>query len=185
MVSLLVALIAFSIGVFIFNILSENQLAKLSRMRIENELLSFEELFNKTKTSFLGYIENTNAKISCDFSKAPQLNYPKAYLESIMLNLFSNAIHFRSQDHAPEVHFETSMNGTEIILTVRDNGEGFDLQKYGAKLFKLNNNDQDHSDSRGVGLYITKTQILEMGGSISVESDAGKGTTFTVVFNKS
>jgi sensor histidine kinase regulating citrate/malate metabolism len=67
---------------------------------------------------------------------------------------------------------------------VRDNGLGIDLKKHGHRLFGLNNTFHRHPDSKGVGLYMTKTQIEAIGGSITVVSEEDKGTTFKIILKK-
>ena len=51
-------------------------------------------------------------------------------------------------------------------------------------LYELNKTFHIHPESKGVGLYITKTQVEALGGQISVESEVNKGTTFKIVFTK-
>jgi PAS domain S-box-containing protein len=147
------------------------------------EVLSFEKIFNKTKEILTGNIMETHAIVTSTFSKAESIEYPKTYLESIMLNLFSNAMKYKSPDRAPEIHFQTEVIKGKIILTASDNGLGIDLKKHGHKLFGLNKTFHKHAEAKGVGLFITKTQIEAMGGTISAQSEVDKGTTFTIVFD--
>ncbi|MDH4089702.1 MAG: ATP-binding protein [Cyclobacteriaceae bacterium] len=150
----------------------------------ESELVTFKEIFDKTLESLSGHLMETGAIVTSDFSKAESIEYPKSYLESIMLNLFSNALKYRSPHRTPQIHFQTMNIGDKVILTVRDNGVGIDLHKHGGKLFGLNTTFHNHPDAKGVGLYITKTQVEAMGGEISADSTVDKGTTFKVVFRK-
>ena len=57
-----------------------------------------------------------------------------------------------------------------------------DLNKYGDKVFKLNQVFHQGYDSKGVGLFITKTQIESLGGTIEVKSQANEGSEFIVTF---
>jgi PAS domain S-box-containing protein len=150
------------------------------------ELLSFEQIFTKTKEILAGQIMETNAIITSDFSEVDKIEYPQSYMESIILNLSSNAIKYRSADRIPKLHFQTKKSNEGIILTATDNGRGIDLEKHGHKLFGLNKTFHKHAEAKGVGLFITKTQVEAMGGRISAESEVNKGTTFKIVFkNKS
>ena len=76
----------------------------------------------------------------------------------------------------------TSLEGESVTLRVRDNGMGIDLAKYGDKLFGLHKTFHEHKDARGVGLFLVKTQIEALGGSIWAESEVNKGTTFIIRF---
>ncbi len=72
----------------------------------------------------------------------------------------------------------------EIKLIYSDNGLGINLEKHGTKLFGMYKTFHRNSDSRGIGLFITKNQIEAMGGRVEVESTPGEGTKFTIYFQK-
>jgi signal transduction histidine kinase len=139
------------------------------------------DIFIKIKETLAGSILETGSRVTADFSKAKKIEYPRSYLESIMLNLLSNAIKYRSPERIPEIHFQTKYHNGQAILTVSDNGLGIDLQIYGDQLFNLNKTFHEHPEAKGVGLFITRTQVEAMGGSISAESKVDEGTTFIVV----
>jgi signal transduction histidine kinase len=61
---------------------------------------------------------------------------------------------------------------------------GIDLNRHGEKIFGLYQRFHSHTDSKGLGLYLVKSQVEAMGGTISVESKVNEGTTFTLQFNK-
>ncbi len=129
-------------------------------------------------------ILDSKAVVTSNFSEAPAIKYPKLYMESILLNLLSNAIRYRSPDRVARIHFHTEIINNEILLIVTDNGLGIDLKKYGHQLFELNKTFHRHPDSKGVGLFMTKTQIEAAGGSVTVESEVDKGTTFKIILKK-
>ncbi len=114
--------------------------------------------------------------------KTETINYPKLYLESIIYNLVSNAIKYRSKTIQPVIEISTFILGERVQLSVKDNGLGIDLARYGDKLFKLNQIFHEGYDSKGVGLFITKAQIESLGGTISVQSMPNEGCNFTVTF---
>jgi PAS domain S-box-containing protein len=108
--------------------------------------------------------------------------FNKAYLESILLNLVSNALRYSHALRTPIITFNCEAIGTGYILSISDNGVGIDLAKNGEKLFGLNQTFHGNSDARGFGLFITKNQIEAMGDSIEVDSVLGEGTTFRIIF---
>lgn len=150
---------------------------------MHREWLSFQDTFNKTKEIFIGTILETRAVITADFSASPQIEYPKSYLESIFLNLLSNALKYRSPDRVPQITFKTAQCNNTTVLKVSDNGLGIDLKKHSDDLFGLSKTFHPNPEAKGVGLFMTKLQIEAMGGSITTESEVDKGTTFTIVFN--
>lgn len=102
------------------------------------------------------------------------------YLESVVLNLLTNAIRYSSNKRDSYIQLRTVIYDGYVILEVIDNGLGIDLEKHGYKLFQLEQTFHQHKDSRGVGLFITKNHIEHMGGKIEVESRVDEGSTFRV-----
>lgn len=149
----------------------------------ELKKLKFEDILNKTKEILTGEIEATNATIVSDFSSVNTVLYSKLYLESIFLNLISNAIKYKSPDRDPVIEIKTTLIKNRITLTIKDNGLGIDLEKHGHKLFGLNKVFHRHPEAKGIGLFMTKVQIESLGGSISAKSHVNKGTTFIVTLN--
>ncbi len=105
-----------------------------------------------------------------------------AYLDSIFLNLFTNAIKYRSTDRNSYAIVSAKVTNDYVAVSFKDNGIGIDLQKNGSKLFGMYKTFHNNPDARGVGLFITKNQIESMGGKIEAESTPNIGTTFTVYF---
>ncbi|MFV1448035.1 PAS domain-containing protein [Maribacter sp. HS] len=145
--------------------------------------LDFEQVLLKTKQTLAATLIETKAKIIYDFSKAKNVDYNPIYLESIFLNLISNAIKYRSPDRVPQIFITSKKDNNRTVLEFKDNGLGIDLKNHGNKLFGLNQVFHKHPESKGIGLFITKAQVLAMGGSITAESDVNIGSTFIVILN--
>ncbi|MCZ8070159.1 MAG: sensor histidine kinase [Bacteroidota bacterium] len=118
---------------------------------------------------------------SVDFSQAPFAYVIRPMLHSILYNLATNAIKYRSPDRALQVQV-VSQSGREdqTIIRVIDNGLGIDLRQHGDNLFKLYRRFHSHVSGKGIGLYIVKTQLELMAGSIDAESQLNVGSTFTI-----
>ena len=140
----------------------------------------FENVFNQL--SFLISLHKPILKI--ELEKVTILNINKAYLESILLNLFTNAIKYRSPKRTLRVFVSSKEIGENIVLVFKDNGIGIDLERNGDKIFGLYQRFHNYPDSKGLGLYLVKSQVESMGGTINVESEVDKGTTFTITFKK-
>lgn len=125
-------------------------------------------------------MEAIGAKLICDFDPNQGVMAVKAYLESILLNLLTNALRYRDPSRKPEIKISTRKKDGFLTLTVRDNGLGIDLNRYGDKLFQLYQTFHNHPNSRGLGLYILKSQVDSMGGEVKVESQVGVGTAFKI-----
>ena len=167
------------------NLSELNEVLKIRQNRdIEKQVLSFDEILRGIKNQLSARIAETKAVITSDFKNAPEIVYPNIYLESILMNLVTNALKYQHPERTPQIHVSTqNLDGT-IVMKVRDNGLGLDLKKYGNHIFKLRKTFHKHPESRGIGLFMIKNQIEAMGGEISIESELNIGTTFTVLLNK-
>ena len=138
----------------------------------------FENVFNQL--SFLIGLHKPILKI--DLEEVTILDINKSYLESIFLNLLTNAIKYKEPKRQLKISVLTTVEKNELIITFKDNGIGIDLEKNKDKIFGLYQRFHNYPDSKGLGLYLVKSQVESMGGSISVDSTVGKGTTFTIIF---
>lgn len=107
-----------------------------------------------------------------------------SYFESILLNLLTNAIKYRSPERKPIIRFYTREDEIYRVLFIEDNGLGIDLKKYGDVIFGMYKTFHKNKDAKGFGLYITKNQLEAMKGKIEVQSRLGEGSTFIVYFPK-
>lgn len=163
------------------NDLMETIKAKAST-NIERYEVRFKDVLDKIIQSLEGDLIHAEASVTFDFNSAPSLFYPKHYLDSILLNLISNSLKYRSASRKLKIHVQTSNDRGQIELSVSDNGLGIDLNKFGDKLFGLHKTFHGNDEAKGVGLFLIKTQIQSLGGSIHVESEVDKGTIFIIRF---
>lgn len=108
------------------------------------------------------------------------VSYPKAYLESILYNLISNALKYTITGLIPEIEIATEIRDGRVRLSVKDNGLGIDMERYAGRIFKLNQVFHEGFESKGIGLYITKTTVEALGGKIEVRSAPNEGCEFIV-----
>ncbi len=164
---------------------SLNQLMEVLHIKknkiIEKELLTFQEIYSKTIETLQGEILKSEAIIKADFQQVTEFAYSRIYLESIFHNLISNAIKYRAADRIPDITIRTERKNNAVFLHVSDNGLGIDLSKNGHKIFGMHQIFHNHPEAKGIGLFMTKTQIESMGGKIAVVSEVNVGSTFTVM----
>ena len=162
-----------------------NDLALAIKIReniIESEKLSFREVTGNVVEILESEILMNGAQVKYHFN-VPGIVYPKLYLESVIMNLISNAIKYKRDDEAPKVLIKTYYNDAgQTVMECHDNGMGIDLKLHGDKVFGLYKTFHAHKEAHGVGLFLVKTQVESQGGTIQVESRPGKGTTFKIVF---
>lgn len=150
-----------------------------------NLLKTDENIFDISKNiikSIENIINKQNAKVELDFLAFDTIKFDKGYLSSIIQNLITNAVKYSSPNRTSKIKVLTRILGDKKQLLVVDNGLGMDLNLIKDKIFGLNETFHQNTDARGLGLYLVKTQIEEMGGSIDFETELDKGSTFIVTF---
>lgn len=138
----------------------------------------FENIFNQL--SFL--ISAKKPIIKMDFEKAETIFANKSYFESILLNLMTNSLKYKDDVRKLKIEISSKSKENNTIITFKDNGIGIDLERNKDKIFGLYQRFHDYADSKGLGLYLVKSQVESMGGTISVESEVNKGTSFKITF---
>jgi len=146
--------------------------------QIKRELVDLEQCLSKSLKLLQGEILSSNAEILFDFSAVPSVYFSRIYLESIVFNLLSNALKYRSPVRCPRIELRSFYHDGWVCVEITDNGLGIDLKRYGDKLFKLRKTFHEHPNAKGLGLFMSKTQIEALGGMIEVQSEPGKGSTF-------
>ncbi len=134
----------------------------------------------KVKNNLLAMIRECQADCQINIPRDHRTTVVPAYLDSVLLNLFTNAIKYRDVGRPLKLRISSRREAGYIRLEFKDNGQGIDLERYGDKLFGMYKTFHQHKDAKGIGLFITKNQIEAMEGKIAVESQPGKGTTFIV-----
>ncbi len=164
-----------------FNELVESiQIKQDLEIKYENMLLA--DCLQRTIEGLKTEISNSKAVIEADFSLAPKIYCPSKYLFSIFHNLVSNTLKYQSPKRTPHIELKTERINDTIILSVKDNGLGIDLEKHKENFFKIGKVFHRHPDAKGFGLFMTKTQVEAMNGNIWVDSTPDEGSTFYVEF---
>jgi signal transduction histidine kinase len=167
----------------VFNELVETLQVKQDT-EIESSKIILKDCLNNILIGFEGEIKSYKADIQIDFKEAPEIYYPQKYIDSILTNLISNALKYKSPDRKPVIKIKTEKIDGKVVLSVADNGLGIDLGKYKDQIFKIRKVFHKHPDAKGFGLFMTKTQVETMGGKIWVESAPNVGSTFFVEFKE-
>lgn len=137
------------------------------------------------KKTIGGLLEEHDAIIKIDIEKSHFVNAVPAYLESIFLNILTNALKYSSLDRTPVIEIKSKLKKETVLITFKDNGQGIDLKRHGDKIFGMYKTFHKHKDAKGIGLFITKNQIEAMSGSIKIESVIDEGTTIIIELKQS
>jgi signal transduction histidine kinase len=149
---------------------------------IKKEPILIKEVFENVFSQLSFQIELHKPIIKIDFENVSIINTNKAYIESILLNLLTNALKYKSENRKLKITITASQIDDSVDLIFKDNGIGIDLKRNRDKVFGLYQRFHNYPDSKGLGLYLVKSQVETMGGTIDIESEVNKGTSFTLTF---
>jgi signal transduction histidine kinase len=145
------------------------------------EEVSFDTELTLIKQSLESFLQENEVTIKSDF-ECKKITSTKAYINSILYNLISNGIQYRSPNRKPVITLITRNHSDRIRIEVSDNGLGMDLNRFGNDVFKLYKRFHTHIQGKGLGLYLVKQQVEKLNGDIKVESTPDQGTTFKISF---
>lgn len=152
---------------------------------VVKEHVNFEKEFNRVKQILEKEIIGSQALIVADFKTPKEIISIKSYIHSILYNLISNAIKFRSPDKPLRIDIKTEQQGNYVILSIKDNGLGINLERNSDKIFGLYKRFHGADiQGKGMGLHMVKTEAESLGGRVEVESEVNEGTLFKVFLPK-
>jgi len=151
-----------------------------TNIALASEPLNLQHYISTVTAVLCKQIRTNAVKIINEIPHDCIINYNPAYLESILYNLISNSIRYRCSDRQTEIKISLHQQDVTTVLQIADNGIGIDLVRNADKIFGMYKTFSNNVDSKGIGLFITKNQVDAMGGSITVESELGVGTTFKI-----
>ncbi|WP_185974324.1 PAS domain-containing sensor histidine kinase [Litoribacter populi] len=144
----------------------------------ENNLEAcIERIFEKFESELALY----KPKVELDLKNIKFIKCPPKYFCSIIENITSNAFKYHSPERELQIKIGAEYVNSSTLLTITDNGVGMDVEESGDSIFEIKQNIK-HPKSKGFGLFLTKTQVDAIGGTIWVESQLEKGTTFFIEF---
>jgi signal transduction histidine kinase len=162
-----------------------DHLTEVSKLQKEHtpttEAVELASVVEGVRLDLAPLLTQTNAQLSVDVADCPPIRFPEKNLRSVVYNLLSNALKYRSPDRRPHIDLQCRMNNGYAILAVHDNGLGIPTSQQ-PKLFTMFQRFHDHVEGSGVGLYMVKKMVENAGGRIEVHSQEGTGTTFFVYF---
>lgn len=128
-----------------------------------------------------------NIKVTSDetIGTAPMVLADQQRLEQVLVNLLENAVKFTPASGA--ITIAAADIGTHVRISVQDNGCGIpakDLQRIFERFYRVDTARSRELGGTGLGLSIVKHIVQAHGGSVSVESTPGKGSTFSFTLRK-
>jgi PAS domain S-box-containing protein len=154
--------------------------SKNSRLEVEKEPIDFKEVVSEV-TDDLKFLEGADKiRIGFDIDDSKVMLSDKGRIKILLSNLIGNSIKYHNLDQEePRIRISTQINGRYGKINIEDNGIGIP-EEHQAKIFDMFYRASYKSGGSGLGLYIVKEIVQKLHGSISVESQPGKGTKFSI-----
>ena len=154
------------------------------KTNIEKTKIFLKNEIEKTKMALSLVIKESEITITDTIPKDLTVTAIPAYLDSILLNLFTNAIKYKSLERNATLEIGYEIIKDYLVINFKDNGLGLNLEKNGHKIFGMYKTFHDNEDAKGIGLFITKNQLEAMNGKIEVESKVGEGSNFKIYLHE-
>jgi two-component system phosphate regulon sensor histidine kinase PhoR len=142
------------------------------------ERVSVENIVEDVRLTLSDEINKAGARIHLKIGVS-EIMFSRRKLRSVLHNLIGNAIKYRAADRKPEITIETSAVPGFVMIMVSDNGRGIPTNQT-ELIFEKYQRLADEVQGSGIGLFLVKQILEDAGGTIRVESEEGKGTTFII-----
>jgi len=150
------------------------------KMEIEIEPTDITEVAEDVVKSLILKAKEKGIKISYEKKKLPNVLSNKDKLREILTNLIDNAVKYSPKN--TEIKVEYIRTKDRIVTSVADKGYGMtrsERKHLFEKFYRIKNEDTSHITGTGLGLFIVKALVEKMHGDLWVESERGKGSTFS------
>ncbi len=178
----MIEMIKISILKFKETIQALTEVAKTNK-NIDDEVVKVDlkELFEDIKLSIEDMVEAAGADITADFTRlgTEDIYFSLANMRSLLINLMTNAIKYRSPERKPIIRLSFEKEDKQLIIKVSDNGLGI-AKEHQERIFQMFKRMHTQVEGTGIGLYLVKRIVENQGGSIAIDSEVNKGTTFTL-----
>ena len=146
--------------------------------------LDLNEVVEQIANSFTLRVEHTGGKIYTDIGAVDSAIYvDEVHFQNVINNLLDNAVKYRKPDQPIDIFLKTWNEGDKLCLSIRDTGLGIkkeNLKKIFEKFYRVHTGNRHDAKGFGLGLAYVKTIVDQHDGEIHVDSEYGKGTTFTI-----
>ena len=157
-------------------------LADSGQLKIVKDFVDLQMIFSHLQSAYALFIKSKSLEIS--FTIEPQLIHiyaDEGRIIQVLSNLITNAV--RHTDEGGKIFVDAFNKENETVIEVKDTGEGIpkeDLDFVFERFYRTDPSRQTTTSQSGLGLSIVKAIIETHGGSVDVESEIGKGTTFSI-----
>jgi len=155
-------------------------LTKISSDKIVPANINFVELIDDCIQSY-SYSENfEKIEFKIDIEEGLEFKSEWVIINTILQNLIENAIKYIREDVTPYIFIRIyRLANDDLRIEVEDNGQGIP-QEYQDKIYDMFYRANEKADGSGLGLYILRRAVERLQGDVSLKSEHGKGSVFTI-----
>jgi light-regulated signal transduction histidine kinase (bacteriophytochrome) len=157
-------------------------ISRVGRLHNESELVDLNNVISDIRDDMEVFLTEKKGEII--YSELPIMETQSVWIRQLFSNLINNGIKYNKSPD-PKVWVEYEDKDDKFIFSIKDNGIGI-AEEHHDKIFKIFQRLHAYNEysGTGAGLTISKKIVESMGGTISLESEVGKGTTFYVTLPK-
>lgn len=147
----------------------------------EKESINLYSVYRRVEDMLMISAKTKNIELVCEADESISIQANADYVKQIILNLVDNAIKYTPENGAVNVKIFTEKENA--VIKVSDTGMGIpkeDQSRIFERFYRVDKARSREIGGTGLGLAITKHIVMNLGGTISVESELEKGSTFTV-----
>lgn len=148
------------------------------RYQAVEEMLDLENILEDVRLTLSSQIREAHAIIKTDIQFS-EITFARRKLRSIIYNLVNNALKYCSPDRVPQIFIKSFNEDNYMVISVSDNGIGIESENQ-QSIFEKYQRVKNSVEGNGVGLHLVKEILNNAGGKITVDSEPGKGSVFTV-----
>jgi len=160
-----------------------NHILQTRAVNEKKEIVFLGKMVEAIKTSIYNAAPDEKVEFIYDFSTLESLFIIRSYAYSIFYNLISNSIKYRRSNTPSVINISISKLDGKVELRFKDNGKGIDLEKNGNQVFGLYKRFDTITEGKGMGLFMVKTQVEALGGTIHINSKPNEGAEFVIQFS--
>jgi two-component system phosphate regulon sensor histidine kinase PhoR len=169
------------LSLLVENILQTAILDK-GEFKLKIQEIDIHTLIEQTIANIKLQVDNKQGEVTTDLkATTPTINADRVHVTNIIFNLIDNALKYSNQE--PKIKIGTKSNKDGIFISVQDNGIGINRENQKRifdTMYRVPTGNIHNVKGFGLGLSYVKAVVEKHGGSINVESELSKGSTFTV-----
>ena len=151
---------------------------------LKKKYTDLNEMVENIAASFTLRVEHTGGKVYTGIEAVDSAMYvDEMHFQNVIFNLLDNAVKYAKPDEPLNVYLKTWNTEHHLCLSVRDTGQGIkkeNLKKIFEKFYRVHTGNVHDVKGFGLGLAYVKKMVDLHEGEIRVDSEYGKGTTFTI-----